>query len=488
MEHPSQSKIPWFGVHWVICALVFFCFPLAVVGYLFFGSYRLFHKLLAIPVVLLMGYGAYQAYGYFSETYQQSMWLRKFFQSRSRFEYQRAQEFLNRVRAESGQDKIEIALVRAEHALGLGNEKEAQNNLKLAKEEFAKEFFNLCSKIKLDFKKIDFEVMFARYLKGGFYLNLETEFKEVKLPELKEREFYRNAISLYRSLVGRAGGSNISPILLNTVFMGGKQKEMQRQLRMAFVLKGLLSELVGPFSLDFLCLAYAIEFSSPDNLKLLEKHHRKSVSTLLEEYVLQSSYNLKGYLLRARFRIKKGELNGAIKDLHHIHKLDVRFFESYSLLQTQMTSQKDLEFVGDYRRAEDLRFHTAEFERSIEISRDLLSRKSSKVLSSYQDEILFNLGVMYRNNLKDYQSAIEAFDEIMKLENTIRHEESLYNLVMCHLQLGDYPKAEESLNQLVRQFPGTDHRPRLKMIFVYIKIMETLNRLKPLGSAGKEAT
>ena len=85
--------------------------------------------------------------------------------------------------------------------------------------------------------------------------------------------------------------------------------------------------------------------------------------------------------------------------------------------------------VAIYEKAENVRFRNANFILAVQLFEELLDKEwDSKVRFRVN---FFNLGVIFRNNLKFYDKAILTFEEIL-IPDSFRHEEARYNLIMCH--------------------------------------------------------
>ncbi len=60
-------------------------------------------------------------------------------------------------------------------------------------------------------------------------------------------------------------------------------------------------------------------------------------------------------------------------------------------------------------------------------------------------------------NLRDYFSAIQAFDEVLKYNTSSKKDDALLMSGISYIKTGDVDRAQEKLNQLKKQFPDSEY-------------------------------
>ena len=125
----------------------------------------------------------------------------------------------------------------------------------------------------------------------------------------------------------------------------------------------------------------------------------------------------------------------------------------------------------------NIRFSEAGFEKALDLFGKILTQ-TDEVPMLLRDEVYFNMGVIYRNNTLEFEKAVENFEQILALPDSFRKEMALYNLAMCHFQLGQYDRCQETIKRLLKEFPTSDQSEKLKMILLYAKSLEIIGDMR----------
>lgn len=462
---------------WVLLSLMFIFPPAAIV--LFFGSirYSLVTKIGAVFFVGLMVFSLTGSEKILLE-YQQNLWIHKFFEARRKFRYRDAEEFLRRIPLISSEDQLGLNLLSMGHLLGLG---EYNQVLKLYDQTlglFQNQLDELGPRSKRGEPLVNtFEAIFNTYL-------LEKDLHGLsEVSQLDEEEFRpEDAAALYSELTGGGISGGMAGLLEYALFLKHDREDSRRLLTHAVQLFFLIPDgkRGSIFNLEFYFLAYLIHFGSEDNLLYAEKNWQRSLETELSEFVNQSPYHLKAYDLRGALRARNGNWQGALEDWIHVFKIDVSHFSVYdNLIQTlhSLSRAGEIQFLEDYKKAENIRFSEAGFEKALDLFGKILTQ-TDEVPMLLRDEVYFNMGVIYRNNTLEFEKAVENFEQILALPDSFRKEMALYNLAMCHFQLGQYDRCQETIKRLLKEFPTSDQSEKLKMILLYAKSLEIIGDMR----------
>jgi len=408
--------------------------------------------------------------------YHQKLWIHKFFEARTRFQYQHAQSLLDRIPISSKQDQLGLNLLRMGHLMGLGD-RERVGKIYLETKEL---FLGLAGELILDLQNQD---------------RMDSLFRDVLSRYSKHKEIYRTPEGsgadleelvdigrLYDALVYGSGSGGMSGLLEYALFLRHSEEDSRKLLSLAIELYFLLPEgsRGSVFSLEFFLLAYLVQFGSNEELGTLEKNWKKELEIELSEFVEQSPYHLKAYDLRGAFRLRRGEVSKSLEDWIHVFKIDVSHFSLFSRLNDLLNSHFDsqgIRTLEQYRHAERIRFSHAGFEKALELFSSLLDEQGM-VAEMIRDEVHYNMGVIYRNNTQDYEKAIYSFEKILAMGENFRREMALYNLVMCHFQLGNYRECQKRIQELLEAFPSSDHGGKLEIILLYAKSLEIMADFK----------
>jgi tetratricopeptide (TPR) repeat protein len=485
----KQYKSSVFLLPWAVLAQFFVMPPLALLS-LFISPWFKWTTKVFTALVLLACLPAIPWLMDSLNSYQKLLWMRKFSQARKRFQYEEAQVFLDRIREDSPLEALELGLMKLDHSLSGGRQAERKLLLEQLLHLFEVEFSKLAASVRPSWDSWTFKDLLE---------NLKNTGKISRGPRSAPWVFDSSTLSpqkkaqarrLFRVLCGGgslAGGP--TALMLYALKSLSDGPRLHRLILKAVWLEALLSEqaYLDSFGLDFYLLAYIVQHGDPALRSGLELSRGKSLEAELGEYVAQSPYHLKAYYFRGLLYLGQNKFKKAISDWLHIFKLDVYFFDIQArlmallVLDNPQVSPETLGVIELYFEAESVRFLKGEFSRSLEISDNLLLIQN-KMAERLEDEVLFNQGVMYRNNIKNYEKAIEVFDRLLTFKSTIRKEEALYNLVMCQLELGRYKDCEVRIFQLFENHPNSEHRSKLELLLFYVKAIQVL---KVLGKGVK---
>jgi len=467
----KASSATWWRQPWVI---LWFCFAIPPLGiFLMLQSSRFRIWTRALLVAVLVGLGGLVFH--YKESIQEGIsfiWYNKFRQSIRKFEYRQASEFLKKVHFHEELDQMEMEETWVNHHWSLGEEEEASQKLESLVARGLKLFDELLKELPESWSEGQ-EEAFEKYLSQGDFDPLPLRGEESAKLVLFEKKLLRKADRIVIFLQGSPGVSSLEAPLIYMIFTSAQPHKARQILKALVYLHRILPDRYSPFDLDFCLLAYHIQYSSSETLKDFEDNYHQDLLQSLSEYVDQSPYNLKARYLRGIYHRRNGDLKSAREDWLKVFKLDVRFMRVYELLRENVENDEFLA-LKLYRESEDYRFFEADFPESIRRSRLLLAGDSA-IHQVLRDEVLFNLGVIYRNNIKDYKEATACFEKILSFEESIRHEEALYNLVMCSLFQKDLKESERRMKELVQRFPQTKHRTKLRMLFVFLKTLQVLD-------------
>ncbi len=99
---------------------------------------------------------------------------------------------------------------------------------------------------------------------------------------------------------------------------------------------------------------------------------------------------------------------------------------------------------------------------------------SAKIASNENiQQALFNAGLIYKNDLKDYEKSVKEFGELIRrYPNTPLKLNTYYNLYSAYLLLKDKAKVEYYKNALIREFPESTYA-KVLINPDYVKQIET---------------
>ena len=462
---------------WVLLSLVFIFPPLAVVLFLSSKRYSLTKKAMAGAFVLFVAY-TFRGSEKILLEYQQNLWVHKFFEARTQFRYRDAEIFLRRIPLISNEDQLGLNLLSMGHLLSLG---ETDRVLQLY-DETLRLFFSQIEILDPKFKQVDsqdltFKAIFETYL-------LKKDLQESPIsdkPEMNDSRL-KDAVDLYSELIDGGISGGMTGLLEYAFFLKQDEKDSRRLLTCAIQLFFMVPERMrgSVFNLEFHLLAYLINFGSKEDLEQAEKNWKRSLDTELSEFVNQSPYNLKAYNLRGILRAKRGDWQGAFQDWMHVFKVDVSHFSVYENLTRALVALSRSgqgRFLEEYKEAENIRFSEAGFEKALNLFGGLLEA-SGEVPEMLRDEVYFNMGVIYRNNTLELDKAIQTFEQILSMPESFRREMALFNLAMCHFQLGHYERCQETIKKLIQEFPTSDQIGKLKLILINAKSLEIIREIR----------
>jgi tetratricopeptide (TPR) repeat protein len=471
----APSKRLW-TMPWVLLVLLFAFPPAALVLFLRASRYPWTSKILVCLGCIVFCTLLPSLFESITQ-FHQKLWIRKFVQSRNQFKHAEADRFLNRIPIDSSLDKLEVGLLQMRHHMGQDEDNSTRkiytSMMKTQREEFQ----------RLDQGRVGSSPQ--QVLKE--VISTYSQHKEINFPRGIEREEIseeeQDEIGRLMGIIAWGALQGGMPPLLEYALSSKASKEDSFELLShALILHFRMPEDIRMrvFTLEFYLLSYLIRFEDQVVLDRIEKAWRRSLDVELTEFVSQSPYHLKAYDLRGFYQNRYSNLKKAESDWVHVFKIDVTYFGVGDRLIRLTQSQADaegVEILSTYARAERLRFSNAQFLESLDLFGSLLEKKHP-LSDSLRDEVLFNMGVIYRNNIKDYEKALEAFSKILEDEKSFRIEEAMYNLVMTELQLGNYSDCEARISEFLEKFPTSGHHEKLALILLYSKSLRLLSTLK----------
>lgn len=421
------------------------------------------------------------------------LWLSKYNQMRREFRYQKAGSYLYKRKVSKPEEKLMELLLRMDFEYSVGSKhaieirKEAELVLADLFTETLAEYISLLNSSELVKRKnysadqvLNFYHYYQLFCKEG---DLSWDVNKSPIPTIKQGLEHLsndpeklNKLKLLRKnfeiILASLTYSKTQNLLTPLVIEWGDVEKIKLLMTYASVCRMLLDYKGG---LKFYFYAYAA-LAKDDNNVTKRARWSESLSQVLDDFVDQSPFHLKAYMLRGLFKLSTGQLRKAREDFEHVFKLDVNFPQVWELLQTLDMESSDIEAMSLYHKAEILRFGNAHFEKSLAIF-DSLMQRNWDGLDRFKDEILFNMGVMYRNNLKNYEEAIKCFNQILEIRDSFRHEEARYNLIMCHYYRRDFEAMESLTVQFMKSHSNSDRVPRIVMINVGMKLIKVFKKV-----------
>ena len=494
--------VPWYHTHWCVMCLLFLFPPLGLLNLFLSKAFSIPAKLatlLVLVICLVMLMRNQENY----EDHLNDLWLSKFKQLKRDFKFESAGYYLYRRKLNTPRDQLLESLLRMDYEYSMGrierasiHQREAHKKHDLLFESTLKNYRNLLSSLlegsgsfKFSDRLFEFSHYYDLFLEGA---NLNWDIKDYTVPSMAQaREALRaypekqealdevreNFIILMSSITQTRPANLLLPLLV-------EWKDLDR-VKALITRASLIHMILGSrMDLKFYFYAYASRSNNLETVAILERLGRKPLDAL-NDYVKQSPFHLKAFMLRGLYFLENGEQFKARLDFEHVFKLDVHYMRVWKYLNSLKSDSEDRASIELYKRAEDLRFRNANFDEAVALFEGLLATEWS-AKQRFTDEILFNLGVIFRNNLKLYDRAISTFEEILKIDGSFRHEEARYNLIMCHYYHRDYEAMERVTKQFLSKHSNSDRVPRLIMINVVMKLMKVFRIVvnKFLGLSG----
>lgn len=499
--------IPWYHTPWCVMCQLFLFPPVGLFNLLvskgFSWSIKTLMLILSACFVLLL-WGNKNFY----QEHLNELWLSKYNQMKREFRYKKAGSYLYRRQFAKPAERLMELLLKIDYEYSVGSKhvielrKEAELILANLFAETLAEYINLLNHTGLSKAQkyttdhvLNFDNYYDLFKKEG---NLSWGVGRSPLPSAQQvlealsdhptklaklKSLMENFEVILASLTYSRTQNLLTPLIMERQDI----EKIKSLLTYASACRVILDYKGG---LKFYFYAYAALVKANTSVDSQGKWS-VSLSEMLDDFVDQSSFHLKAYMLRGIYRLSNGEMQKAREDFEHVFKLDVNFPQVWELLKILDIEPSCLEALSLYRKAENLRFEDANFEKSLALFNDLL-HISWDSRDRFKDEILFNMGVMYRNNLKDYEKAIECFSHILKIPDSFRHEEARYNLIMCYYYRRDFEAMESLTSQFMKSHSNSDRIPRIIMINVGMKLIKVFRRvlsdllpLKEMGSANE---
>jgi tetratricopeptide (TPR) repeat protein len=460
MDVIKQSHSRWYFQPWIGITLLFLFFPAGIILFLLNPVFRLRDRVLVFLSVAGLIYAAVKLTPFY-QSFENRLLIERYSEARNLFLYDEAGSYLARLKSKSSLDQLEFELLSMEHEESLGR-------LSVSSEPLRTLLKNCVSDISLIVP--EFSTVSERFKRQELEL-----MKYLPLPVSEEKK--DDSLRLFSNLNSR--------LVRFLILYGGDLRLTEEAIATACALIPCLPDNWASFNLKLLYMGYLLKFA-PNEIESVEKSWGRRLEEELSEYVIQSPFHLDAWNLRGDYRYHKGELELAVADWMHVFSLDVFHAGVYKKLKSLKTDTLNYELLEKYYQGETFRFTNGDFQTSERLFGEVL-KTDDDTAELLRIETMFNLGVMYRNNLRDHQKAQEYFAKILEEEpQGMRVEESLYNLVMCAMQTGDFKATERYVIELLDRFPGTDHRGRLILIRFYLKLRSSAIRaVKKIGGGEK---
>ena len=419
------------------------------------------------------------------------LWLAKFKQLKREFKFEAAGVFLYKRQVSIPRESLMESLLRMDYESSTGNIssalahlEEAQNKHDLLFNDTLKNYLDLLISVGINPESLqyanrrgEFTHYYELFLRDS---NLNWDIKTYTVPTISRAmevinsypekiEALENIRKDFTILMSSLVQSRPSNLLLPLMVKWGDLDRIKVLMARASLIRMILDT---QMDLKFYFYVLASRDTDLNTVNQLEKIGRNALEAL-NDYVNQSPFHLKAYMFRGLYFLENGNNFKAKLDFEHVFKLDVNYLEVSKYLYSTKRNDRDMTEVAIYKKAENVRFRNANFILAVQLFEELLDKEwDSKV--RFRDEILFNLGVIFRNNLKVYDKAILTFEEILKIPDSFRHEEARYNLIMCHYYHGNYDAMEKVTKEFFKKHGNSERVPRLMMINVVMKLMKVL--------------
>lgn len=484
--------VPWYHTQWCVMCQIFVFPPLGLLNLILSRAFSILAKIMTLAAVVFFLITVWMCREYYQDHLNQ-LWLAKFSQMKRQFRYEEAGFYLYQRELKKPEEQLMETLLRVDYEDSIGSKKadnlrnlaESQHDI-LFRETFD-EYKNLVSIGKSSkssgtqaTQALDFDYYYTLFLREG---GLNWDVRNYPITSLQQaKEMFRNdpekltrlkgLSQRFNQILASVASSNTNNLLMPRLVEWNDIDKIKTLLMRASVARVILGYEMG---LKFYFYAYLVR-SGNQEAKNAIKILGLNLEELLDDYVGQSPFNLKAFILRGLSRFDEGRLAEARLDFEYVFKLDVRYPGIWDRLKSLDLNSADMEALRLYRKAEDLRFRRASFKEAIDLFQGLLIKDwSSK--QKFEDELLFNMGVIYRNNLKLYEEAIRCFNRILTIKDSFRHEEARYNLIMCYYFHRDFDSMEVIAKQFLKFHSGSDRIPRIIMLNIGMKLIKVFRKI-----------
>jgi hypothetical protein len=453
-----RKRCPWYLYPWVLAGGFFVFVPLGIVGVFCSPLVRFWSKLRFLLFLLLV-LALLPKFIDYIDIFEYHRAKKRFSEEKNAFRYENALTVLQDIKPSEELGKLELLLEKSSLYNSLGRGVKADESFKQAQELFLQIFATEFSEPSIN-----------------------RDFAELVNDFLNRKLFFPPAENPQKQKIKELSGLHLPSLLQYALFSGTKEEAEELILR-AYQFCVFSASGYGRSTVEFYLLFYLVRFL-PERIPDFEKGWGKKLMAEIQTYARNSPYNLTARYLRAMVCELGADYAGALEDYLYIFMLDTRFFKVFERIKNlnYRLNKAETDFLDKYLEAEDRRFFNADFTASLHLFEALLQELSiDSDYRMFEEEILFNMGIIYRNNIRDYEKAVAVFRRIVELRS-FRMEEGLYNLVMSCLSMGNTGDCEIYLKELLYRFPQTRHWKRLLTIRFYLQarkaFMEFINRMK----------
>ena len=172
--------------------------------------------------------------------------------------------------------------------------------------------------------------------------------------------------------------------------------------------------------------------SLDSQIALMDSLYKKTIKNIL---LLEDNINI---LSKSYNEIAQLKINSKIEDIPPISEKE--FQEKY------------IESLGAYQNGD--------MEKSLNGFKYLLTIQSNYDLL---DNCQYWIGEIYFK-MKKYHSAIIEFDKVIDYINSNKHDDALYKLSKCYINLNNDKQANFELNKLINSYPNSEYVKKAKLI------------------------
>jgi tetratricopeptide (TPR) repeat protein len=122
-----------------------------------------------------------------------------------------------------------------------------------------------------------------------------------------------------------------------------------------------------------------------------------------------------------------------------------------SLNNEQQVEEEDTAGMGNAKTEKEKK--RIKYLKNIPVNEKQIAAANDRIVEAY-----YNIGVFYRDEMVDYQESIKSFEKLLKRfpDNKFKVE-TYYNLYRLHLNLKNFPKADEYKNIILNDYPNSQY-------------------------------
>ena len=189
-----------------------------------------------------------------------------------------------------------------------------------------------------------------------------------------------------------------------------------------------------------------------DSLHMANINNNKLINQLINKFdskldVLNNAANEIDIMSKAEF-----ENDTSNSESKEIQQIDTRYDNNSIEITNNQFKNKYIDALGFY--------HSGDFDESLKIFKFLLQFDFNLDLL---DNCQYWVGQIYfqKNN---FDIAIKEFKKVLKYKNSNKHDDAIYKLSKCYVNIDDNEKADYELNKLVNNYPESEYVKKAKLI------------------------